>query len=58
MAALAVLAFIAVIIALVVAAAPQARTACPPGQHVTVTGHATVRIGHTSAAVPVYGCRP
>lgn len=46
----------AVVAALVVAAAPRARSGCPGGQHVGVTGHGRVVIGGTAVAVPVYGC--
>lgn len=46
----------AAVIALVVLAAPRARSGCPDGQHTAVTGHAKVTIGARRATIPVYGC--
>lgn len=58
MSVIAVAVLCALVIVLVVMAAPQARTGCPGGQHVAVTGRARVVIGGKAVTVPVYGCEP
>lgn len=56
MSLLAVIIVCAAVIALVILAAPQARSGCPAGRRTAVTGHAKVTIGTRRPTIPVYGC--